>query len=242
MKRLSLQVDDLAYIRTALQDDSYDPVRFGIVAEIAGAHGLVCTYTSSSKGIQERDLRLLKELSKSFFNLHIPVNDDALKLALSVMPDMVTFVDVKSNDPRNFSSIDLSLHQPEIEQMVPDLQANKISVSILIKPELDALKVISKLPIDYIEIDVSDFTTASDINEEIVVLDKIKSAAMAVGKWGMGVNCFGNIGYDDIPALAQAPNLEDITIGSELIQRSLLVGIDKAIEEALQLIRHREID
>jgi pyridoxine 5'-phosphate synthase PdxJ len=155
---------------------------------------------------------------------------------------MVTFVDVKSNDPRNFSSIDLGSHQAEIDQMVPDLQANKISVSILVKPEVDVLKVISKLPIDYIEIDVSDYTTAFDINEEIVVLDKIKSAALAVGKWGMGVNCFGHIGYDDIPALAQTPNLEDITIGSELIQRSLLVGVEKAIEEALQLIRHREID
>ena len=58
----------------------------------------------------------------------------------------------------------------------------------------------------------------------------------------MGVNCSGNIGYEDIDGLAQTPNLEDITIGTPLIHRALFVGIERAVGEALQLIRHREID
>jgi pyridoxine 5-phosphate synthase len=111
-----------------------------------------------------------------------------------------------------------------------------------VKPEIEYLKLVSKLPFDYIELDALEYTEASDINDEILALDKLKSAALALGKWGMGVNCSGNIGYDDIDGLAQTPNLEDITMGDSLIRRALLVGIEQAIREALELMRYREID
>ena len=242
MKRLSVLLDDLAFIRSALSDNRIDPVRFALLAESAGANGLVCTFSGSNKGILERDLRLIKELHKSFFNLRIPVHNDMMRLALSVIPDMVTFVDVKSGDSRKVSAIDPATHQAIIEEMLPNLQASNIGVSVLVKPEFDFLKAVSKLSVDYVEIDVSEYTSAPDINEEIVALDKIKSAALAVGKWGMGVNCSGNISFEDIHALAQTPNLEDITLGSELIFRSLNRGIERTIREGLELIRFREVD
>lgn len=242
MKRLSLLLDDIAFIRSSLSDDNYDPVRFAILAESAGANGIVFTYTGNESGIRERDLRLSKEMLKSFFNLRVPIKESPIKMALTLIPDMVTFVDVHPNEPRRVFPVDPEEHQQEIHQILPDLQANNISVSVLIKPEIDILKSISKLPIDYIEMDTFSYTNAPDINEEIVALDKIKSAALAVGKWGMGVNCSGNINYDDISALAQTPNLEDITLGNHFIQRSMQVGIEKAVSEALQLLHYREID
>jgi len=242
MKRLSVLLDDLAIIRSALGDMKIDPVRFGLLAETAGANGLVCTFAGSNRGIIERDLRLIKEINKSFFNLRIPVHNDMMRLALSIIPDMVTFVDVKSSDPRKVNPVDLNAHQSVIEEMLPNLQANNIGVSVLVRPEIDFLKAVSKLSVDYVEIDVSEYTSAPDINEEIVALDKIKSAALAVGKWGMGVNCSGNIGFEDIHALAQTPNLEDITLGSEFIYRALSGGIEKTVREALELIRFREVD
>ena len=242
MKRLNLMLDDIAFIRSGLGDNQFDPVRFGIQAETAGVNGFTCTYSGSPKGITERDIKLLKDLKQTFFNLHIPVNSDALRIALSIIPDMVTFIEIQSNDPRKILPLDPNLNQSEIEKIVPDLQANNISVSILIKPEIDILKAISKLPVDYIEIDVSEYTEAPDINEELVALDKIKSASLAVSKWGMGVNCIGNIGFNHIPVLAQTPNLEDITLGSQFIHRALLVGLEKTVIEAAQLMRYREIE
>jgi pyridoxine 5-phosphate synthase len=242
MKSISLLLDDIAFIRSGLNDDQFDPVRFGIQAETAGVNGLACTYAGSPKGISERDLKLLNEVKQTFFNMRIPVNSESTRLALSIMPDMVTFVDVKSSDPRKVIPLNPNQIQSEIEHIVPDLQANNISVSILITPDIDTLKAISKLPIDYVEIDVSEYTSAADVNEEIVALDKIKSASMAVGKWGMGINCIGNIGYYHIPALAHIPNLEDIILGTKFMQRALLVGLDRAVTEAIQLMRFREID
>ncbi len=242
MKRLSILLDDIAVMRSVLSDEKIDPVRFGILAESAGANGLVCTYSGSSKGILERDLRLIKEINRSFFNLRLPIQPEAMRLALSIIPDMVTFVDLKATNSRRVNPLNPDSLQNDLEQILPNLQANNIAASILVRPEIDSLRAVSKLSIDYVEIDVSEYTIATDINEEIVALDKIKSAALAVGKWGIGVNCSGNIAFDDIPGLAQTPNLEDITLGANFIQRALLVGIQQAVKEALELIRYREVD
>jgi pyridoxine 5-phosphate synthase len=242
MKRLSVLLDDLAIIRAILSDNKIDPVRFAVLAEHAGANSISCTYINKSKTIAERDLRLLKEMKSSFFNLRIPIDNDAMRMALSIIPDMVTFVEANPNNPRKINAVSPSLHQAAIEEMLPNLQANNISVAILVKPEIEYLKLVSKLPFDYVELDALEYTEASDINDEIVALDKLKSAALALGKWGMGVNCSGNITYDDIDGLAQTPNVEDITMGDSIFRRSMLVGINQAVREALELMRYREID
>jgi len=242
MKRLSILLDDLALIRSMYAEGIIDPVRFGILAESAGANGLVCTFSGSPRGILEKDLRILKEMNRSFLNVRIPLQNDAMRLALSVAPDMVTFVDVKPNDPRKVTPLDLSTSPGEIDEIIPNLQSNNIAVSVLVRPEIDFLKAISKLSIDYVEIDTAEFTSAPDINDEIVALDRIKSAALAVGKWGIGVNCSGNISLEDLAALSQVPNLEDIILGSQFIQRTFYVGIDRAVREALEIIRSRELE
>jgi pyridoxine 5-phosphate synthase len=242
MKRLNVILDDLALIRLILSDEKIDPVRFGVLAETAGANGLVCTLGGKGKGVVERDLKMLKAIKHSYFNLRMPIDNDAMRVALAILPDMVTFVDISAGDPRKVDTIDPTIHQADIETMLPNLQANNIAVSVLLKPDIESLKAISKLSVDYVELDAREYTGATDINDEIVALDKIKSAALAVGKWGMGVNCSGNIGYEDIDGLAQTPNLEDISMGTALINRSLFVGVERAVGEALQLIRHREID
>jgi len=242
MKRLSILLDDLALIRSMYTEGIIDPARFGILAENAGANGLVCTFSGSPKGVLEKDLRILKEMNRSFLNVRIPLQNDAMRLALSIAPDMVTFVDVKPNDPRKVAPLDLSTSPGEIDEIIPNLQSNNIAVSVLVRPEIDFLKAISKLSIDYVEIDTAEFTSAPDVNDEIVALDRIKSAALAVGKWGIGVNCSGNISLEDLAALSQVPNLEDIILGSQFIQRSFYVGIDRAVREALEIIRSRELE
>ena len=75
-----------------------------------------------------------------------------------------------------------------------------------------------------------------DSNEELVGLDKLNSATIAAAKLGMGVNCFGGIDYHYLPSLAATPRLEDICMGASILKRSLLVGVNQAINEALQQI------
>ncbi len=239
MKRLSILLDDIAILRSTLENEFYDPVRVGVLAEIAGANGLATSYFSQTGGITERDLRLLKEVRKSFLNIRVPVDDQIIRTILSVSPDMVTFTDARPGDSRAVLPVDLNVQTEQIQMMIPDLQANNISVSMLISPEINMLKSISRLSVDYVELFCEEYTRALDTNEELVALDKIQSAAVACTKLGLGVIVSGQIGYEHLPTLSQIPNIEEIVLGGEFTQRSMMVGIDRAIRDAVELVRSK---
>ncbi|NIT58004.1 MAG: hypothetical protein GWN00_17790, partial [Aliifodinibius sp.] len=102
---------------------------FAILSEIAGAHGIAVTLGNERSKIEERDIWLIKELNKSFLNLHIPPQTEQMKLALSLKPEMVTFVTIEKDSSGVISPLpaeDLYQVMPEI---LPDFQANNISVA-----------------------------------------------------------------------------------------------------------------
>jgi len=168
--------------------------------------------------------------------LHIPPKPEQIRLALSLKPEMVTFVNVGQGPGGSASSLsaeDLYQVMPEI---LPDFQANNISVAAFVAPEIDMLKQIGKVQIDYVEFDCSLLTNAEDTNEELLETDKLKTAILGAAKLGLGINCSGGINYAHLPILAGIPQLEDITMGLSVLKRSLVVGIHQAVGEALQQI------
>ena len=242
MKRLSLLLDEIAQIRTATDNNSFDPVYTGIIAETAGVQGLVCTYSGNKKGISERDVRVLKELCKTTFNLRIPLDRNSLHLALSVAPDMVTFIDIPPGQAGKVGPVNPSLHMEDIERMVADLEANNISTALLVEPEINILRSISRVNIDYVELSAHYYSHAPDTNDELIALDKIRSAAVAAAKLGIGVNCSGGLTTECLYDLAQIPNLEDLIIGSDILSSAMNIGIEKSVKNAIEIIRSKEIN
>ena len=236
MKRLTIELNDMARLRTLFMDNDLNPTRFALLCEIAGAHGIVLTLGNEKSKMEERDIRLIKELNKSFLNLHIPPQTEQMKIALSLKPEMVTFVNIEKESHYLFSPLsadDLSQVMPDI---LPDFQANNISVAAFVPPEIDILKQIGKIQIDYVEFDCVPLTLASDTNEELLEADKLRTAVLGAAKLGLGINCYGRIDYAQLPLLASIPQLEDITMGLSILKRSMVVGIHQAVREALQQI------
>ena len=232
MKRLTVALDDIARIQEIFGNDALDPVRYGILCETYGADGLSVTLTHSARGIPEKDIRLLKDLRRSYLNLHIPFHAELFKPALSIAPDMVTFVETPHNQPDKLLPLSPSVLNETLGEVLPNFQSNNISVAVLISPDINVLKSLSKLEIDYVELDCTEYTHATNTNDELVALDNLKTAAMGAAKLGLGINCYGGIGYQHLADLRQLPHLEDVTIGQSLIQRAFLMGLEKAIQEA----------
>lgn len=236
MKRLTISIDEVASLRYALQDSDFDPVQYALLCEVAGAGGISLTLADTQKGIQERDAQLLKKLHKTFLNVRIPPDPQSVKMALSINPDMVTFVEVGKLEPLKVMPLSANAIDDELPGLVPDFHANNISVAVLCYPEISLIKQLNRIQLDYLDFDCSEITAAPDSNAELVEFDRLNSATLAAAKLGMGVNCFGGIDYRYLPDLAAIPRLEDICMGLGLLKRALLVGIDRAVQEALQQI------
>ncbi len=242
MKRLTVSVDDVATLRFLLHDSDFDPVQYAILCEVAGALGISATLTNEQYGIQERDAILLKRVYKSFLNLHIPVEPTFIKAALSINPDMVTFVEISRSERLRINPLSEEFAKDRLPDILPDFQAGNISTAVYCYPEISILKQLSKIPIDYVEFDCTEITIASDSNDELVALDKLNSATLAAAKLGFGVNCFGGIQFAHLPMLAEIPRLEDVCMGLSILKKSMLAGIDRAVRDARELLFFHQKD
>ncbi len=147
---------------------------------------------------------------------------------------MVTIVDVPSHSDDRVRPLIPETMMDLLPDVIADFQANNISVALFVSPEINVLKQISKLPVDYVELDCTEMTRAADSNEYLVAFDRINSATLAAAKLGLGVNCIGEIDFTHLPQLATIPHLEDICMDLSILKRALLVGVNQAVQEALQ--------
>ncbi|MFQ5579856.1 MAG: pyridoxine 5'-phosphate synthase, partial [Nitrospiria bacterium] len=69
MTRLGVNVDHIATVREARRGAEPDPVAAAILAELAGADGIVVHLREDRRHIQDRDVRILRETLRTQLDL-----------------------------------------------------------------------------------------------------------------------------------------------------------------------------
>ena len=91
-RRLGVKLDHIATLRQARRVAYPDPVAAASVAEAAGAQVLTMHLREDKRHINERDVKLLREMCQVPLNLELAPTQDALKVAYEAKPDQVTVV------------------------------------------------------------------------------------------------------------------------------------------------------
>ena len=76
MTRLGVNVDHIATIREARRGREPDPIAAAVLAEIAGADGIVCHLREDRRHIKDRDLSLLRQVVKTHLNLEMAATEE----------------------------------------------------------------------------------------------------------------------------------------------------------------------
>ena len=98
MPRLSVNIDHIATMRQARQGTEPDPVAAAVLAELAGAEGIIAHLREDRRHVQDRDLRLLRETVQTKLNLEMAATDEMQRIALEVKPDFSTLVPEKREE------------------------------------------------------------------------------------------------------------------------------------------------
>lgn len=237
MARLGLVVDLIAVLREARQERTPDPISVSIIAENAGADGIICHLREDRRYIKDRDLFVLKEVVRSHLNVRMPGTTDMMRLALKVLPDMVTIVPQKINDDGSTSGLEIAGNEAFLSDIVEQLHANNIIVAFSIEPDLEQVKAAARTGVDYLELHTSTYSHAPDADEEESAVENLRSMAMAGNKLGLGI-CAGHcLTYANIQQVARMEQIEELNIGHAIINRALLVGLPQAIRDMIQLIK-----
>ncbi len=236
MARLSVAVHHIAAIREMNRSAEPDPVAAAVVAELAGADGIACHIREDRRIIKEKDVYLLKELVKTHLTLRITATDEMVKLAIEVLPDMVTLVKPVRDGVSAAGSVDVSTNLDYFSEVIQMLRAHNIAVCTLIDPDVQQAKAAARLNVDYIELNARTYARADNYNRVMDEFERLRSVIAGASKLGLGISVSGGLNYQNIQEFARLPGAEEFTVGSALINKALLVGMEKAVRDFKALL------
>ena len=234
--RLGVNIDHVATLRQARGGTDPDPLAAAVLVELAGADGIVVHLREDRRHIQDRDLRLLRELIRTKLDLEMAADETMAKIALTIKPDMVTLVPEQRQELTTEGGLDVAGHKDRIQQIVTLLHEANIPVSLFIEPDLSQVKAAHRVSADFIELHTGRYANAKRSKEADAEVEAITQAAKLSYKLGMGVNAGHGLDYRNITRLTHIPEIVEYNIGHSIIARAVLVGLDQAVREMKALL------
>ncbi|MGB5847279.1 MAG: pyridoxine 5'-phosphate synthase [Ignavibacteriaceae bacterium] len=235
--RLTLNVDHIATLRNARGEDQPDPVTTALIAEEAGVDGVVVHLREDRRHITERDVRLLRELVKTKLDLEMAANEEIIKIACDVGPDLATLVPEKRQELTTEGGLNVIDNISLVKDTIIELHNSDIEVSLFIEPELTQIDTAAEIDADIIELHTGIFTNAVSEEEQFDELDRIRAAVIHAKKLGLGVNAGHGLNYQNIKIFREVPDIDEVSIGHSIIARAVTVGIKEAVQEMIRLIK-----
>ena len=235
--RLTINVDHIATLRNARGEDQPDPVTTALIAEEAGVDGVVVHLREDRRHITERDVRLLRELVKTKLDLEMAANEEIIKIACDVGPELATLVPEKRQELTTEGGLNVIDNISLIKDTITKLHNSDIDVSLFIEPELTQIDTAAEIDADIIEIHTGIFANAVSEEEQFDELDRIRTAVIHAKKIGLGVNAGHGLNYQNIKIFREIPDIDEVSIGHSIIARAVTVGIKEAVQEMIRLIK-----
>ncbi len=235
--RFSLNVDHIATLRNSRGENEPDPVTAALLAEQAGVDGIVVHLREDRRHINERDVRLLRELITTKLDLEMAATDEIIKIACDVGPELSTIVPERRQELTTEGGINVIDNINRLKDAITDLHGAEILVSLFIEPSLDQIDAAAEINSDFIEIHTGVFANAITEEEQFDELDKIRTAVKHAKKLGLGVNAGHGLDYQNIKIFREIPDIDEVSIGHAVIARAVFTGLKEAVQEMMRLIK-----
>jgi len=238
MAKLGLNVDHIATVRQARGGIEPDPVTAAALGELAGAESITIHLREDRRHIQDRDVKILRQTVKTKLNLEMAATQEMVGIALKIKPEQVTLVPEKRQELTTEGGLDVILNAKLISDSVKRLRDGGITVSLFVDPNQEQIKAANKCGADYIEIHTGKYAEAVDWKSRHHELSAIETAVKLARKVNMGVNAGHGLNYVNIKPLAAIGGIEEYNIGHSIIARAMLVGLDRAVKDMVELIKY----
>jgi len=235
--RLGVNVDHVATIREARRGRQPDPVAAALIAEEAGADQITAHLREDRRHIQDRDIRLFRELVKTKLNLEMAATEEMIAIALSVRPDTATLVPERRQELTTEGGLDVRGASERVAEAVSRLRGGGIRVSLFIDPDLDQVKESLRVGADAVEIHTGRYCEASGEAEIREELGRIADAAALATKIGLEALAGHGLDYRNVGSVARIRELAELNIGHSIVSRAVVTGMAEAVREMAAVIR-----
>lgn len=234
--RFALNIDHVATIRNARGETQPDPITAALMAEQAGVDGIVFHLREDRRHVNERDVRLLRELVTTKLDFEMAAVPEIIKIACDVGPELATLVPEKRQELTTEGGLNVIDNASLIKSTIEELHNFDIDVSLFVEPDIMHITASAELGADYIEIHTGVFANALTEEEQFDELERIRGAAKHARKLGLGVNAGHSLNYQNIKIFRELEDIDEVSIGHSIIARAVYVGIEQAVKEMIRLI------
>lgn len=236
MAELGVNVDYVATIRQPRRTRYPDPIVAATLAELGGAAQITVHLREDRRHIQERDVRLLRDVVSTRLNLEMAAITEMVKIALNIKPYGVTLVPERREELTTEGGLEVSLHRDSIRKVVGMLKDADIKVNLFVDSDLDQVKASHLVDADGVEIHTGRYCDAKSDDNKLQELVRIKDAVRLADRMKLRVAAGHGLNYANIHPVALMDEIEEFNIGHSIIGRAIMVGMKEAVQEMVRLI------
>ncbi|MDZ4701304.1 MAG: pyridoxine 5'-phosphate synthase [Rhodothermales bacterium] len=236
---LLINVDHVATLRNARQARFPDPVHAAVLAEKAGADGIVFHPREDRRHITDRDVRLLKETVTTKLDFELSTNEEVVAFCCEIRPHLATLVPERRQEITTEGGLDVRAHRSRLQIVTRRLfDAGIEEVAYFVDPVLGQIDACADAGASCIELHTGDYANAGTVKTRVAQADRLAAASIHAHTLGLRVHAGHGLDYQNYALFKHTvPHIHEVSIGFAIVARALLVGFEEAVREMLRVVK-----
>ncbi len=237
MTRLSVNINKIATVRNARGGNMPDVQKAAQDCEIFGAEGITVHPRPDERHIRYSDVRLLKPLVKTEFNIEGNPIPSFVDLVTEVIPHQVTLVPDAEDAITSNAGWDTIKNRDFLTEICKEFKTKGIRTSIFIDPDPRMAEGAAACGADRVELYTAGYAADYPAGPERAIASYLE-AAKAARECGLGLNAGHDLSLENLEYFIRTiPWTDEVSIGHAIICDALYMGLEKTIQAYLEKIR-----
>lgn len=237
MTRLSVNINKIATIRNARGGRIPDVALAAIRCEEFGAEGITVHPRPDERHIRYSDVREIRPLIKTEFNIEGNPIDSFIDLVLEVVPDQVTLVPDAEDAITSNAGWDTVANRGFLTDVCARFHEKGIRTSIFIDARPEMAEAAALCGCDRVELYTEPYATGYPVDREAAIADFVRTAE-AARDCGLEVNAGHDLNLDNLEFfIRNIPWTAEVSIGHAIISDAIYMGLEQTIKAYLSKVK-----
>ena len=229
MTQLSVNVNKIATLRNARGGDIPNLLQVALDCERFGAQGITVHPRPDERHIRYQDVRELKKVLTTEFNIEGNPIPSFMALVEEVRPHQVTLVPDAPDALTSSAGWDVARHRDFLSEILGQLHTWGIRTSLFVGTDLKNLDAAAALGTDRVELYTEPYASGYSADHARAVAPFVQAAEHA-RTLGLELNAGHDLSLENLRFFSEAiPFLSEVSIGHALISDALYLGLEETI-------------
>ncbi len=230
MTRLSVNINKIATLRNARGGNIPNVKEAAINCQKFGAQGITVHPRPDERHIRYQDVREIRPVISTEFNIEGYPSQRFLDLVLEVKPHQVTLVPDSHDVITSNQGWNVIKYEKFLKDVITELKRNNIRTSIFIETDLEQIQLAAATGTNRIELYTEPYADKYDSNRQKAIEPYIRAAKRAL-ELGLEINAGHDLNLKNLRFFSESiPGLSEVSVGHALISDALYYGLEKTIQ------------